>query len=326
MRCMQKKNSLDDMFDFLTNEPDLDDGIKQQLLLHLQKLHSVQVNILITGATGSGKSSTINALFKGEKAKVGQTLNPETMSIEKFTLDNITLWDSPGLGHGIDQDKKHAKNITNKLYETDSNGDALIDIVLVILDGSNRDFGTTINLINNVILPAIDNDTKRLLVAMNKCDMALSGRHWDHENNQPKENLVKFLDEQVAIVKQRIYESTSVSIHPIYYSAGYKEDSEEQIPYNLSKLLMFIVQHTKPEKRAIYVNDINHDPKMWSNDDKLEDYRANTEKDIWKSVLAGAVAGGKMGGDIGSFLGPVGKILGAGIGTGLGALIGFLSS
>lgn len=35
---------------------------------------------MITGATGSGKSSTINALFNMEVAKVGVGVNPETMN------------------------------------------------------------------------------------------------------------------------------------------------------------------------------------------------------------------------------------------------------
>ncbi len=53
---------------------------------------------MITGATGSGKSSTINALFDLEVAKVGTGVDPETMDIQKFDLDNLVLWDSPGLG------------------------------------------------------------------------------------------------------------------------------------------------------------------------------------------------------------------------------------
>lgn len=53
---------------------------------------------MITGATGSGKSSTINALFNTEVAKVGVGVDPETMDITKYDLDNLVLWDSPGLG------------------------------------------------------------------------------------------------------------------------------------------------------------------------------------------------------------------------------------
>ena len=318
-----QKNNLDELIHFISTQPNLDDYAKQQVLLRIQNLKSVKINILITGATGSGKSSTINALFKGNVAKVGQSPSPETIDIEKFTLDNIILWDSPGLGDTVEKDRQHAKNITQKLLETDENGDAIIDLVLVILDGSNRDFGTSIQLINEVVLPSIGNNTDRLLVAINQCDMALSGRHWDSDNHQPKEKLIQYLDEQVINVKQRILASTGVSIEPIYYSAGFKEDDEEQIPYNLSKLLMFIVKHTKPEKRVVYINDINPDAKMWSKDDELEDYQKETKKSIWQSIKDNATEGGKIGGEIGSIFGPAGRLIGTGIGLIGGAIVGF---
>ena len=38
-------------------------------------------------------------------------------SRKKYELDNLVLWDTPGLGDGVDEDKRHAKNIINKLIE-----------------------------------------------------------------------------------------------------------------------------------------------------------------------------------------------------------------
>ena len=70
---------------------------KADLLKRLFLLDEKKVNLLITGATGCGKSSTINALFETEVAKVGCGANPETMEIEKYNLKNLILWDSPGL-------------------------------------------------------------------------------------------------------------------------------------------------------------------------------------------------------------------------------------
>lgn len=67
------------------------------------------------------------------------TPDPETMDITKYELDNLTLWDSPGLGDGRENDIRHSKNIIKKLNEVDDNKKALIDIVLVILDGSSKD-------------------------------------------------------------------------------------------------------------------------------------------------------------------------------------------
>ena len=130
---------------------DLDEHQKKQLFNNLMGLKSQKINIFITGATGSGKSSTINALFDQEIAKVGYGVDPETMDIAKFELDNLILWDSPGLGDGKDADIRHSKNIIDKLTEKNTDGNALIDLVLVIVDGSSRDMGTSYALINEVI-------------------------------------------------------------------------------------------------------------------------------------------------------------------------------
>ncbi len=132
---------------------DISEEEKQKLLKNILNLKEQKINLLITGATGCGKSSTINALFETEKAKVGVGVDPETMDIQKYELNNMVLWDSPGLGDGKEADNRHSKNIISKLMEKDANGKALIDLVLVILDGGSRDLGTSYELINQVIIP-----------------------------------------------------------------------------------------------------------------------------------------------------------------------------
>ena len=114
----------------------------------------------------------------------------------------------------------------------------------------------------------------------------MSGRNWNHEKSEPEAKLTAFLDEKVVSTKRRIKEATGVDITPIYYSAGYKDEDEEQQPYNLSKLLMLIINHTKPEKRAVYINDINKDKKMWEKDDELEDYTNNVQQSLWDSIVS----------------------------------------
>ena len=76
-----------------------------------------KLNVLITGATGAGKSSTINALFDTTVARVGYGVDPETMDIEKYDLKEMVLWDTPGLGDGREADNRHAKNIIHKLHD-----------------------------------------------------------------------------------------------------------------------------------------------------------------------------------------------------------------
>ena len=299
---------------------DLSEVQKQKMLKNILSLQSQTINIMITGATGCGKSSTINALFDSEVAKVGIGVDPETMEIQKYTLDNLILWDSPGLGDGKEADNKHSKNIIKKLAECDEHGNALIDLVLVLLDGSTRDLGTSYELINSVIIPNLGSNKKdRILVAINQCDVAMKGNHWNHRENKPEPPLQKFLDEKVQSVQRRIKEGTGVDIEPIYYSAGYKEDGEKQNPYNLSKLLYFIIQHTPKEKRLVYVNNISKDDEMWKDNDDLKDYSTEIKKNFAETVVEYAAKGADIGGEIGSIFGKTGEKIGRAAGTVIGA-------
>jgi len=323
---MSQKHFTDELVEAIHSDHTLNENAKNTVLRNLARLKDTKVNILITGATGCGKSSTINALFNTEKAKVGQGVDPETMEIAKYELDNIVLFDSPGLGDGKEADRRHSKNIIDKLYEKDKDGNLLIDLVLVLLDGSSRDLGTSFELINNVIIPNLGDDKKRLLIAINQADMAMKGRYWDKEKNHPEPELVKFLDEKVESTRRRIREATDVDVEPIYYAAGYKEGSSTQNPYNLSKLLAHILRHTKEEKRAVFAQDINKDKKMWEDDDQLEDYRTEIRESMWESVKSSASKGADIGGEIGSIFGSAGRAVGTVVGGAVGAVWGGLKS
>ena len=306
----------------------ISENYKNKMLKNVMRLKAQKMNIMITGATGCGKSSTINAIFGTEVAEVGFGVDPETMGIRKYELDNLVLWDTPGLGDGKEADNRHTKNIIKKLSEVDKNGNALIDLVLVILDGGSRDLGTSYELINKVIIPNFgEGKENRILVAINQADMAMKGRNWDYDKNEPNQKLVDFLEEKVRSVRDRVYEATGVTIEPIYYSAGYKDEEREQSrPYNLSKLLYYIVKATPSEKRAIYVNNINENREMWRDDDKLLDYGEATRKSIFESIREGASAGAGIGGAIGGaidgILGSEGESIFRGVGEAIGGIIG----
>ena len=176
-----KKRVLDMLQSGIMNA-DIPENEKNKLIKNCLHLKEQKINLMITGATGSGKSSTINALFDMEVAKVGVSADPETMDITRYDLDNLVLWDTPGLGDGKEADNRHAKNIIKKLNERDENGNLLIDLVLVILDGGTRDLGTSYELINSVIVPNLGDDKEgRILVAINQADAAMKGRYWNFD-------------------------------------------------------------------------------------------------------------------------------------------------
>ena len=194
------KDNMDDLCDILEDEilkSKASEDEKKALLKKLRTFCNTETNIMLVGATGCGKSSTINALFAVseeckdieeeeyleenqpqktyvEIAKVGSKADPETKDIEKYRIGNLILWDTPGLGDGTEIDEHHKEVITELLREEDEEGKALIDLVLVILDGSTKDLGTSYKILNDVIVPELKKDTSRILVALNQADIAMN--------------------------------------------------------------------------------------------------------------------------------------------------------
>ena len=95
------------------------------------------LDVLVVGGTGAGKSSTINALFEKEVAKIGRSCDPETMTVSSMKLNELMrFWDSPGLGDNVASDKRYSRELVNMLYKDyilDDNRYGLIETDLVIL-------------------------------------------------------------------------------------------------------------------------------------------------------------------------------------------------
>ena len=81
-----EKKFLDAMESDIMNA-DIPEVEKNKLMKNFLQLKEQKINLMITGATGCGKSSTINALFNTEVAKVGVGVDPETMDITRYDLE-----------------------------------------------------------------------------------------------------------------------------------------------------------------------------------------------------------------------------------------------
>ena len=325
----QKRESIYDVIARSIMEMDIPEEEKNQRIAKLMSTKKLHVNILLAGATGSGKSSTINAMFNTEVAEVGVGVDPETDSIECYHLDNLSIWDTPGLGEGEKEDLKHMKMIEQKLEETDVNGDPLIDLVLVVLDASSKDLGTSYRLINEVIIPHMhERAYSQILIGLNQADVAMKGKHWDAERNAPDAILQEFLQEKADSVQRRIFAETELSIRPVIYCAGYKEAGMEQCkPYNLTKLLYMIVKSIPANKRLLVADNINDDGDNWEYDDRKGDYKEAVQKSFFESIGISIGECAEAGAEIGeAVLGVPGKGIGLVVGGVVGAVTGFFKA
>lgn len=270
---------------------------KTVLLQVLAALKNTKLNVLMVGGTGVGKSSTINALFNMDSVKVGTGSMPETSQIEKFELNNLVIWDTPGLGDSTDNDARYKQMMTEKLQEKDGQGNALIDLVFLVLDGGSRDYASAYELLKSVIVPNLGADAQdRLLIGINQADMAMKGRHWSDERNEPEPTLINFLEEKVQTTRDRIKADTSIDVEPIYYSAGFKDGDQSQKPYNLAKVFDYIMAKLPRKKRIILMTERNTDNTQFEKNDGKKDYQQSTLGKFINAVaetakeVAGAVA------------------------------------
>lgn len=237
----------------IAGEPRKDGGAMWKVL-NWHTMMRDSISLLLVGATGCGKSTTIKALIQAQDAEESPSIEisgggkPVTMEITDYQVGNWIIYDSPGLGDGEVDDERQEKiqDLLDRIH---------IDVVLIIFDaGNERDLESTLKSIKTVTESIEEEDRDRILIALNKCDRGSSNpkAKWDYEKGEPNDFLKLVLDEKAAEIRYRILESVGLKTNtPIYYSAGFYDEEEDKQckSYNLDKLIAAIQKVVDKKRR-----------------------------------------------------------------------------
>ncbi len=84
---------------------------------------SKNINILVTGKTGVGKSTLVNGIVGREVAEQGDTLDPETSEVTAHTTREgditVNVFDSPGLQDGTKNEARYLADMKQKCADVD---------------------------------------------------------------------------------------------------------------------------------------------------------------------------------------------------------------
>lgn len=250
-------------------------------------LKNQKINILIIGASGAGKSETINALLKdagihNQKALANSGSDSVTTEINSYKIGNCTVFDTPGLGDLPEKDEQHIKKIISKIHEQDVQGNRLINLVIVILSANNlRNLKSEYTLINDVLIPNMA-DAEKLIIAINKIDLFDDCHFWNLKNNQPTSQLKNTIEIELQKIRIKIKEATNIETTPIYYSAGRRERNKK--PWNLIKLYDEMNKKISSQKKISLASTISTEQGIFDNGEDVVSTKTSIKEDISNTI------------------------------------------
>lgn len=217
--------------------------IRDSVFNRIKNIIDYEPVIGVMGKTGAGKSSLINAIFKGNVCPVSdvEACTRETKEIKiEFGHRSLRLIDIPGVGENANRDNEYEalyKRLLSKM-----------DLILWVIKGDDRAFSADEHFYQQVLKPA--GGDKKTLFVLNQIDKIEPFREWDIAHNQPSPN------QQINIRKKEAYliERFGFTEHPIISVSANEK-------YNISKLVEEMIRALPKEAKSGVVAQVKNDVK-----------------------------------------------------------------
>jgi len=251
---MDKRSFFQDLFK-LSQSGKASDGLRRMLgadtTAKLERLVSEErttnpPKVAVIGKAGVGKTTTVNSLFSAEFHISHALRGTDRAQLKEFSLrggGSLHVVDMPGLGEGIAEDA-----IFEEIYRTEL---PKADVVLYVLEADERLLGEDQRIFTDVIIPALNGQTKRLVVGLNKVDLLGPGS-WDTVLNYPDEKQEKAIERRCTDIASKLARQVR-GLRPdsiAYYSA-------ERL-YRLEDLLIILIEAAGKAAWKLPVN-----PRPW---------------------------------------------------------------
>lgn len=95
----------------------------------LRESERERLRLVVVGEAGIGKTSIVNGVLRKKIAHVGHSKQKGTGKVEKYEVDRVILWDTPGFGLD-DKDTKVLENMADECKP--------VDLILYCIKMDNR--------------------------------------------------------------------------------------------------------------------------------------------------------------------------------------------
>ncbi|MEY0017441.1 GTPase family protein [Providencia rettgeri] len=217
--------------------------IRESVFNRIKNIIDYEPVIGVMGKTGAGKSSLINAIFKGNVCPVSdvEACTRETKEIKiEFGHRAIRLIDIPGVGENASRDNEYEALYKRLLPK--------MDLILWVIKGDDRAFSADEHFYQQVLKPA--GGDKKTVFVLNQIDKIEPFREWDVEHNQPSLNQLTNIRKKEAYLIERF----GFTEHPIISVSANEK-------YNISKLVETMVRALPKEAKSGVVAQVKNEVK-----------------------------------------------------------------